>query len=106
MAEVLKQPGKSIVWPANINSSKSRKEGRRVKRSQSLDSPKLSEIFESAKKLGLNPEIVERASRPSNWWDKTGYVIVDRAGRPKLRVLVEIAQAIQKSRAKMPAKKG
>jgi len=95
-----------VVWPANINSSRSRKEGRRVKRSLALDCPKLSEIFDSAKNLGMNPQIVERAGRPSNWWDKTGYVIVDRAGRPKCRVLVEIAQAIHKSRPKMPAKKG
>jgi len=102
----LKQPGKSIVWPANISSSKSRKEGRRVKKSLSVDSPKLSEIFESARKLGMNPEIVEKASRPSNWWDRTGYVIVDRAGRSKSRVLVEIVQVVQKSRAKMPTKKG
>jgi signal recognition particle subunit SRP19 len=105
LAGVLRQAGKAIIWPANINSSRSRKEGRRIKRSLALDSPKLSEVFESAKKLGLNSEIVEKASRPSNWWDKTGYVIVDRAGRSKLRILVEIAQTIHKSRAKTPAKK-
>ena len=71
----------------------------------SVDSPKLSEIFESAKKLGLNPKIVERAGRPSNWWEKTGYVVVDRGDRPKSRILVEISQSIQKSRPKVVTKK-
>ena len=102
----MKQPGKCVVWPANITSSKSRKEGRRIKRSLSLDSLKLTEIFESAKRLGLNPQVVEKAGRPCSWWEKSGYVVVDRVGRTKSRVLVDIAQTIQKSRAKVPAKKG
>jgi len=102
----MKQPGKCVVWPANITSSKSRKEGRRIKRSLSLDSLKLTEIFESAKRLGLNPQVVEKAGRPCSWWEKSGYVVVDRAGRTKSRVLADIAQTIQKSRAKVPAKKG
>jgi signal recognition particle subunit SRP19 len=102
----MKQPGKCVVWPANIAASKSRKEGRRIKRSLSLDSLKLTEIFESAKRLGLNPQVVEKAGRPCSWWEKSGYVVVDRAGRTKSRVLADIAQTIQKSRAKVPAKKG
>jgi signal recognition particle subunit SRP19 len=102
----MKQPGKCVVWPANITASKSRKEGRRIKRSLSLDSPKPAEIFESAKRLGLNPQVVEKAGRPCSWWEKSGYVVVDRVGRTKSRVLADIAQTIQKSRAKVPAKKG
>jgi len=47
-----------IVWPNEIDSRLSRKYGRVVKRSVAVDSPKLSEIEDAAKILGM--KVIEK----------------------------------------------
>jgi signal recognition particle subunit SRP19 len=94
----LRMPGKAVVWPANIDSTKTRNHGRKISKSTSVDSPKLSEIEEAAKILGLEPVAVANASRPNAWWEKTGYVIVNKKGMSKSLLLKQIASAISKLR--------
>jgi len=94
----LKQPGKAVVWPANLDSAKTRQQGRRLPKAKCVESPKLAELEKAATEIGLNPTAVADAARPSLWWQKTGYIIVDRRSKPKTVVLTELAQAIGKLR--------
>jgi len=101
----VKKPGKIVVWPVNVNSKKSRREGRKIPRSVAVEAPRLEEIVKAASDLGLSPTVVPNASPPREWWNKTGYVIVDRKGKGKIQVLKEIAAEIKKARTEEPRKK-
>jgi signal recognition particle subunit SRP19 len=94
----VKKPGKIVVWPANIDSKKTRREGRKIPKKLAVESPKLEEIIEAARKLGLNPAAVPHAALPKEWWNKTGYVIVERKGEGKIQVLKNIAIGINNAR--------
>ncbi|MEM3507261.1 MAG: signal recognition particle subunit SRP19/SEC65 family protein [Candidatus Bathyarchaeia archaeon] len=94
----MKQKGKAIIWPANLDLRKTRKEGRKIPKSIALDMPKLHEIEAAARDLNLNPIPVKEASRPSTWWEKTGYVIVDKKGESKISILRKIASNISSKR--------
>lgn len=56
----MKQQGKQVVWPANLDSSKSRKHGRKLAKAVSVQAPRLEEIEDAAKRLSLEAEIVPR----------------------------------------------
>ncbi|MEM2897233.1 MAG: signal recognition particle subunit SRP19/SEC65 family protein [Candidatus Bathyarchaeia archaeon] len=94
----MKQKGKMIIWSANLDSRKTRKEGRKISKSIALEVPKLHEIEEAARDLGLNPVSIKEAARPSAWWEKTGYVIVDKKGQSKISILCDIASKISSKR--------
>jgi len=90
----LKQPGKCVVWPANINGAKARRAGRKLPKSACVDSPKLGEMEAAAKALGLTFESVHAKARPGEWWEKTGYLILERKGRSKIQLLMEISRRV------------
>ncbi len=94
----MKLQGKIIVWPANLDSSKSRKEGRKLTKGDTLQGPRLDEIKDAANRLSLENEIVPGKSRPSVWWEKSGYLILPRKG-PKADLLRSLAGEIKKIRA-------
>jgi len=94
----LKQHGRMIVWPANMDSSKSRRQGRRLPRSSCLEMPKLAEVEGAARTLGLESTSTMDAARPSRPWEKTGYIAVERKGKTRSFVLKSLAQAAHRSR--------
>lgn len=94
----MKLQGKIIVWPANLDSSKSRKEGRKLTKGAALQAPKLEEINEAANRLSLGHELVPSKSRPGAWWEKGGYLILPRKGA-KPDLLRSLASEIKKIRA-------
>jgi signal recognition particle subunit SRP19 len=94
----LKNPGKIIVWPANLDSAKSKIEGRKVAKAIAVQAPRPEEINEAAKRLSLEAELVLGKSRPSSWWEKAGYVIVTKKGT-KTNVFRALAGEIRKIRA-------
>lgn len=87
-----------IVWPANLDSSKSRREGRKLTKAAGVQAPRLEEIGEAANRLSVEAEIVPAKSRPSTWWEKGGYVILPRKG-VKAGVLRSLASEIRKARS-------
>jgi signal recognition particle subunit SRP19 len=92
----LKTPGKIVVWPANLDSTKSRIEGRKVPKASAIQAPRLEEINEAAKRLSLDVDTTVGKSRPSSWWEKGGYAIITKKGTKSsmLRALtVEIKKA-------------
>lgn len=94
----MKQQGKQVVWPANLDSSKSRRHGRKLAKAVSVQAPRLEEIEDAAKRLSLEAEIVPAKSRPSTWWEKGGYAILDK-GDARSALLRSLAGEVKKSRA-------
>ncbi|MCJ7505509.1 signal recognition particle protein Srp19 [Candidatus Bathyarchaeota archaeon] len=94
----MKQPGKMIVWVANVDRSKTRHQGRRISKSLSVDSPRLSEMENAAKSASLAPLAKTGSARPGTWWDKTGYVVVDRGNLSRTEILKTIAKHMTKEK--------
>ncbi len=67
-----------IVWAASIDRNKTRHQGRRIPKSLSVDSPRLNEIETAAKAASLSAATKPGSARPTSWWDKSGYLIVER----------------------------
>jgi len=94
----LKQAGKMVVWPAELDSTRSRSQGRRLPKPQAVQAPRVDELELAAKRLSFEPEVSAGASLPSRWWEKTGYVMVKRQGKPRQRMLKDLAAEILKIR--------
>ena len=89
---------RTIIWPAYIDSKKTKKEGRRISKESSVPSPKLREISNAAKKLQLNPEIENDKSYSKSWWESSGRVIVDKS-TTKRETLIKISNMIKGMRS-------
>ncbi|WP_455364442.1 signal recognition particle subunit SRP19/SEC65 family protein [[Eubacterium] cellulosolvens] len=100
----MKNPGRLVIWPANLDNRKTRKKGRRIPKSEAVESPRIHELLNVTKKLSLNPEQHENAALPSSWWEKTGYLLIDKK-KPRRAHLQEIAQEIKNMRKTSPVKK-
>ena len=85
---------KAIIWPANLDSKRSVREGRKIPKKSAVSSPKLREISRAASKLGLNPEVENDKSYPKSWWENTGRVIVDKK-QGKREILIKISNTIK-----------
>ncbi len=94
----MKLQGKIVVWPANLDSSKSRKQGRKLAKGAGIQAPRLEEISDAANRLSLDPEIVPAKSRPSTSWEKGGYAILPKKDA-KLDLFRSLASEIKKARS-------
>lgn len=94
----LKQTGKMVVWLAELDSTKSCSQGRRLAKPQAVQAPRVDELELAAKRLSLEPEVSPNSALPSRWWEKTGYVSVKRGGRSRSRILKDLAVEILKIR--------
>jgi signal recognition particle subunit SRP19 len=94
----LKLHGKVVVWPANLDSTKSRKTGRKLAKGAALQTPRLEEINEAAKKLSIEAELVPGKARPSTWWEKGGYLTFPKNEKRNV-LLRSLASEIRKARA-------
>jgi signal recognition particle subunit SRP19 len=94
----LKLHGKAVIWPANLDSTKSRKRGRKLAKGSALQTPRLEELGDAANQLSIKHEVVAGKSRPSTWWEKGGYLIVPKA-TPQSKLLHSLASEIRKQRA-------
>ena len=95
----MKRPGFMIVWPANLDSSKSRGQGRRLPVSRAVKQPSTKEVWQAAMTLGYSPEIKEKASLSGFPWEKTGYVTIKKVGQ-RPTVYRSLAGEIVKTRQK------
>ena len=94
----MKQPGKIVVWPANIDRGKTRKQGRKLSKSLSADSPRLAEIEAALKSIPLSFQSKPGSPRPGTWWEKTGYLLVDKGTLSRTDVLKAIAKHVAKNK--------
>jgi len=94
----LKLDGKIIVWPANLDSTKTRLEGRKIPKGQSVQAPRVDELAEAARRLSVDAEITPQKSRPRNWWEKTGYITVPKKSS-RTELLRSLAGEVRRIRA-------
>ncbi len=64
-----------VLWPAYIDSTKSRGKGRKISREDCVPKPRVEEIVEAAEILGLDP-IVEEKNYPRLWWEQDKRIVV------------------------------
>jgi signal recognition particle subunit SRP19 len=95
----VKHPGHVVIWPIDLDSTKSRGQGRKLPVARSIKQPNLREIVQAATILGYAPEPTEKQAKPSLHWEKVGYVTVKKAA-PKAAMLKSIAGEIVKIRQK------
>src|SRR5207249_2090632 len=76
----MKRPGFLIVWPAHLDSSKTRREGRRLPVSRAVKQPSAKEVWQAAMTLGYSPETTEKAALSKSPWEKTRYVAIKKTG--------------------------
>lgn len=88
---------KIIVYPQYLDSTKTRKEGRKISLRYAVPNPRIEEIIEAAKFLGLEPILEDDKKYPRNWWLGSGRIVVNKKGS-KLATLKLIAETIKKLR--------
>jgi signal recognition particle subunit SRP19 len=86
---------KAIIWPIYFDSSKSRKEGRRVPKNLAVQSPKIDELKQAADKLGLKNEVNLDAHFSKMPWIKTGMLLIEKK-EAKEKIIQKIAKQLMK----------
>jgi signal recognition particle subunit SRP19 len=94
----MKDDTRTIIWPAYLDAKISKSQGRKIPKNQAVNSPKLREVTQAAKKLGLNPEVDKHKSYPKSWWENSGRVIVDNK-MAKRETILKISNLIRGSRS-------
>lgn len=94
----MRKQDKIILWPAYFDSTKTRKDGRRVPKGLGVPSPKILEIKDAAEKIGLEYELVLDVGYPRTPWLKTGMLLVKKK-EPKERTISKIAKQLLKIRS-------
>lgn len=92
-----------VIWTVNLDSKKSRSEGRRVPRRLAVPNVKLNELVEACKELGI-PFRVEEKKYPRCWWEEGGRVVVEKKDT-KTRMMIEIASRIAEIRERKKGQK-
>ncbi len=87
---------KWVIWPIYFDSEASRKDGRKIAKEIAVRNPTIDEIFQAARKLGLNP-LKEEKAHPKRWWRKEGRLLVEKKGR-KIDVLKSIGEIVSSKR--------
>ncbi|MBO8180615.1 MAG: signal recognition particle protein Srp19 [Archaeoglobus sp.] len=85
-----------VVWTANLDSKKSRSEGRRIPKRFAVPNVKLQELVEACKQLGLKFRAEEK-KYPKSWWEEGGRVVVEKKGS-KTHLMIELAKKIAEMR--------
>jgi signal recognition particle subunit SRP19 len=94
----MRKQDKIIMWPAYFNSTKTRRDGRRIPKSLAVPSPKILEIKDAAEKIGLECDFVSDASYPKTPWLKTGMLLVKKK-EPKDQIIKSVAKQLLKIRS-------
>jgi signal recognition particle subunit SRP19 len=96
--ENMRKQDKMIIWPAYFDSTKTRRDGRRIPKSLAVPSPKILEIKDAVEKLGLEYELVADAGYPKMPWLKTGMLLVKK-NEAKEQIIRKIAKQLLKIRS-------
>ncbi len=83
-----------VVWPIYLDQAKSRGEGRMISKKDCVKDPKIEDIAEAARSLGLAPEVEREMRYPGQWYERPGRVLVKK-GEPKSSLLRRIARAMR-----------
>ncbi len=94
----MRKQDKAIIWPAYFDQTKTRKNGRRVTRNLAVPNPKIDELQEAARRLGLKHEIAVDSGYPKAPWQKTGMLMVEKKV-PKEQIIKNIGKQLVKARS-------
>ena len=97
----MRKQDKAIIWPAYFDQTKTRKNGRRVSKSLSVQHPKIVEVKMAVERLGLKLDVAPEAGYPKTPWLKTGMIMVEKKGS-KEQVIRKIANQLLKVRSENP----
>jgi len=86
-----------VLWPVNIDSEATIREGRKIPKREAVPSPRLDEIVKAAAALGLDP-IVEEKAYPRLWYRERARVSVLKRGS-KRETLAAIAREVLRQRS-------
>lgn len=86
-----------VIWPQNLDSAKTRSQGRVISRTDAVENPTLKEIADAARNLDLDAEMQPEKSYPKEWWEESGRVLVTKKW-PKSVTVKRIAKEIKKNR--------
>src|SRR4030067_3699893 len=100
----MRKQDKAIIWPAYFDQTKTRKNGRRVPKNMAVQSPKIGELEDAARKLGLKNEVVATTGYPKRPWQKTGRILVEKKV-PKEQILKKLAKQLVKARSELVQQK-
>ena len=96
--------GKFVLWPHYFDATLSRAEGRRVSQGMAVKGPDAAWIEAVAKRLGLEPEVEEKARHPSVPYESVGRVLVAKKGS-KEAVVALVAEKMKAAQAEREAER-
>ena len=82
-----------VIWPAYLDASKSRREGRRVPADLAVEAPTADEIAEAVGQVGYDAVIERDLAYPRQPWVPTGRVRVEGADDDAKNDLVQAVAA-------------
>jgi signal recognition particle subunit SRP19 len=94
----MRQQERNIIWPAYFDSTRTRKDGRRIPKNMAVPLPKVLEVKEAADRLGLPSELVADVGYAKSPWLKTGMVFIKKKGSKNQTILL-IAKQLLKMRS-------
>jgi signal recognition particle subunit SRP19 len=94
---------KIVVWPAYFDATRTRKNGRRIPKNLAVPYPKITEIEDAVKKIGLEHEVRAEVGYPRAPLSKTGMLLVKKT-EAKERTILRIAKQLSKIRSETPTK--
>jgi signal recognition particle subunit SRP19 len=94
----MRKSGKVFLWPLYFEASIPRKSGRRVPKNLSLNGVNIKEIMKAAEDLGLRFEVELNAAHPSQPWNRSGVVLMDKP-RSKHVLLRLVAEKMRENRS-------
>jgi len=77
----------NVIWPAYLDASLSRRDGRRVPLSLAVEEPTVDEVAQAVKQVGYDAVIERGKAYPRQGWRDSGRVLVkdaDDAGKSDL----------------------
>ena len=95
----MKKRKKIILWTVYFDSSKRRREGRKIPKNIAVQNPTLKELHIASMDLGLDPELESNISHPAAPWEKSGRILVSIKDS-KLQTIKDISKRIQTNRQK------
>jgi len=77
----------NVIWPAYFDATLSRREGRRVPESLSVEEPTVDEVATAVQQVGYDSVVERDVAYPRRHWEDSGRVLVqgaDDAGKADL----------------------
>jgi signal recognition particle subunit SRP19 len=77
----------NVIWPAYLDATRTRNEGRRVPETLAVAEPTVDEIAEAVQQVGYDAVIERHVAYPREGWTESGRVLVkdaDDAGKSDL----------------------